>query len=62
MRKFSSYGPPNTKLHYYAPREGLCANVLSQLKGDDPDDGEHYGMGTPSNRQNIDHAKRFLNT
>ena len=42
MRKFSSYGPPNTKLHYYAPREGVCANALSQLKGDDPDEGGHY--------------------
>jgi len=42
MRKFSSYGPPNTKIHYYAPREALCASALSQLKGDDPDDGGHY--------------------
>ncbi|HIE02168.1 MAG TPA: hypothetical protein EYP59_18095 [Thiotrichaceae bacterium] len=42
MRKFSSYGPPNTKIHYYAPREALCASVLRQLKGDDPDDGGHY--------------------
>ncbi len=42
MRKFSSYGPPNTKIHYYAPRESLCASALQQLKGDDPDDGGHY--------------------
>jgi len=42
MRKFSSYGPPNNKLHYYAPREALIANALTQLKGDVLDEGGHY--------------------
>jgi hypothetical protein len=42
MRKFSSYGPPNNKLHYYAPRKALLANVLTQLKSDEPDEGGHY--------------------
>jgi len=42
MRKFSSYGPPNNKLHYYAPREALITKVLTQLKGDDPEEGGHY--------------------
>ena len=42
MRKFSSYGPPNTKIHYYVPREELISQVLSQLKGDEPDEGGHY--------------------
>jgi len=42
MRKFSSYGPPNNKLHYYAPREALIANALTQLKGDAPEEGGHY--------------------
>ncbi|OAD23499.1 hypothetical protein THIOM_000666, partial [Candidatus Thiomargarita nelsonii] len=42
MRKFSSYGPPNKKLHYYAPRETLVTHALTQLKGDDPDEGGHY--------------------
>ena len=42
MRRFSSYGPPNKKLHYYAPREALIANALRQLQGEDPDEGGHY--------------------
>jgi hypothetical protein len=42
MRKFSSYGPPTNKLHYYAPREALIANALTQLKGDIPEEGGHY--------------------
>ncbi len=42
MRKFSSYGPPNNKLHYYAQREALIANALTQLKGDVPEEGGHY--------------------
>jgi len=42
MRKFSSYGPPNTKIHYYVPREELMSQLLSQLKGDEPDEGGHY--------------------
>ncbi|RKZ51151.1 MAG: hypothetical protein DRQ99_33360, partial [Candidatus Parabeggiatoa sp. nov. 3] len=43
MRKFSSYGPPNTKIHYYVPREALMANAITQLKGENPDEGGgHY--------------------
>jgi len=42
MRKFSSYGPPNNKLHYYAPREALITDTCTQLKGDVPDEGGHY--------------------
>jgi len=42
MRKFSSYGPPNNKLHYYAPRETLITNAIMQLKGELPDEGGHY--------------------
>jgi hypothetical protein len=42
MRKFSSYGPPNTKLHYYIPRESLINQTLMQLKGEQYDEGGHY--------------------
>lgn len=42
MRKFSSYGPLNTKLHYYAPRTGLIDQALGYLLGEQPDEGGHY--------------------
>lgn len=42
MRKFWSYGPPDTKLHYYAPRQELLNNVLLNLTGEDMDRGGHY--------------------
>ncbi|MDM8526336.1 hypothetical protein QUF80_23400, partial [Desulfococcaceae bacterium HSG8] len=42
MRKFSSYGPVNTKLHYYAPREKLIQSAYAGLTGEDPEDGGHY--------------------
>ena len=42
MRRFSSYGPINTKLHYYAPREALIEWAHTQLVGADPDEGGHY--------------------
>ena len=42
MRKFSSYGPVNTRLHYYAPREDLIETALTGLVGEDPDSGGHY--------------------
>jgi hypothetical protein len=42
MRKFSSYGPPNNKLHYYVPKDALIASTLMQLKGQAPDEGGHY--------------------
>ena len=41
-RKFSSYGPIDTDEHYYAPRENLIEQALSQLVGDNPDKGGHY--------------------
>ncbi len=42
MRKFCSYGPVNTKLHYYAPREALIKSALIQLVGENPEEGGHY--------------------
>ncbi len=42
MRKFSSYGPINTKLHYYAPRKDILDFAQGQLIGDNPEDGGHY--------------------
>jgi hypothetical protein len=42
MRKFSSYGQINTKLHYYAPRKELIDQAYTQLIGEDPDEGGHY--------------------
>jgi hypothetical protein len=42
MRKFSSYGPPNTKLHYYISRESLINQTLIQLKGEVAYEGGHY--------------------
>ncbi len=42
MRKFSSYGPLNPKLHYYAPREALIELALTHLVGDIPAEGGHY--------------------
>ena len=42
MRKFSSYGPLDNKLEYYAPREALIAHALTQVRGEDPDAGGHY--------------------
>ena len=42
MRKFSSYGPVSTKLHYYAPRQALIDAAMGQLIGQDPDQGGHY--------------------
>ncbi|CAN2041158.1 AAA ATPase-like domain-containing protein [Candidatus Magnetomoraceae bacterium gMMP-15] len=42
MRKFSSYGPINTKLHYYAPRKELINRAVNQLVGEYPEEGGHY--------------------
>ncbi len=42
MRKFFSYGSPNPKLHYHAPREELIEQAVKQLTGEDPNDGGHY--------------------
>ncbi|HLP57389.1 MAG TPA: ATP-binding protein [Candidatus Deferrimicrobium sp.] len=42
MRRFSSYGPINTHLHYYAPRKELIAGAFTQLMGENPSEGGHY--------------------
>lgn len=42
MRWFSSYGPLDKDLHYYAPREGLIDRAYTQLTGEDPKKGGHY--------------------
>ena len=42
MRKFWSYGPVNTNLHYYVPRTELIERALVQLIGEDPNEGGHY--------------------
>ncbi len=42
MRKFSSYGAPNKKSDYYVPREALIANAVTQLKGEELEEGGHY--------------------
>jgi len=42
-RRFSSYGPINTKTEYYAPREALIDSVTRQLLGaSEADEGGHY--------------------
>ena len=42
MRKFSSYGPVNTKLHFYAPRTALIDRGYTRLIGESLDEGGHY--------------------
>ena len=42
MRRFNSYGPINTNLHYYAPRKELIARAFTQLVGENPSEGGHY--------------------
>ncbi len=42
MRKFSSYGPVDTDLHYYASRENLVKTTCNRLIGDTPQKGGHY--------------------
>ena len=42
MRKFSSYGPVDTDLHYYAPRTELIEQTCQQLVGEAPEKGGHY--------------------
>ena len=42
MRRFSSYGPVNDKLHYYVPRKELIERGYTQLLGENPDEGGHY--------------------
>lgn len=42
MRKFTSYGSPNPKLHYVAPRQALLDSAYHQLIGQNPEDSGHY--------------------
>ena len=42
MRRFSSYGPINSKLHYYVPRQALVDQAISHLVGEVPAEGGHY--------------------
>jgi len=42
MRKFSSYGPVDKNLYYYAPRQTLIEATRQQLLGENPDNGGHY--------------------
>jgi hypothetical protein len=42
MRKFSSYGPISTSLHYYAPRQALIDQAVADLVGEDPAQSGHY--------------------
>ena len=42
MRKFSSYGPVDTEMNYYAPRKELIEKTYLQLTGENPKKGGHY--------------------
>ncbi len=42
MRQFSSYGPIDKDLHYYAPRQALINAAYEKLIGINPDKGGHY--------------------
>jgi len=42
MRRFNSYGPIDTDVHYYAPRKELIERALTQLMGENPQKGGHY--------------------
>ena len=42
MRKFSSYGPIDTELNYYVPRQSLIDDAVNHLVGEDPARGGRY--------------------
>jgi len=42
MRRFSSYGPIDTEVHYYTPRKKLIEWAYTQLMGENPKRGGHY--------------------
>ncbi len=42
MRTFCSYGPVDTDLHYYVPRQALVDFACQQLLGENPEKGGHY--------------------
>ncbi len=41
MRRFSSYGPIDSDLHYFAHRKGLIDKAYTQLVGNVPGKGGH---------------------
>ena len=47
MRKFSSYGPVNRQLHYFAPREHLITQVHGQLVGEEEGRGHYITVWAP---------------
>jgi hypothetical protein len=42
MRRFNSYGPIDTDIHYYAPRKELIETAYTHLVGENPTKGGHY--------------------
>lgn len=42
MRRFTSYGPVDPKIHYYVPRTELIDQICSELVGDNPEQGGRY--------------------
>jgi hypothetical protein len=42
MRQFSSYGPLDKDLHYFAPRKELIDRAYAQLVGENPQKSGHY--------------------
>ncbi len=42
MRRFTSYGPPDTDVHYYAPRKELIQRAYTRLIGENPEKSGHY--------------------
>ncbi|MGE5340080.1 MAG: AAA family ATPase [Candidatus Omnitrophota bacterium] len=42
MRRFSSYGPLDPDLHFFAPRKALIEQACTQLVGENPSKGGHY--------------------
>ncbi len=42
MRRFTSYGPVNPKLHYHTPRKALIDKAYVSLVGENPSEGGHY--------------------
>ncbi len=42
MRRFSSYGPPDTDTNYYAPRKELIEKAFTKLIGDNPGRSGNY--------------------
>lgn len=42
MRRFTSYGPVDPKIHYYVPRTELIEQICSELVGDNPEQGGRY--------------------